>query len=119
MIKFWVWGVKLKMKFIDRFILVLILTNDKLESARTGNWFAENSMAICRLDKLSRCVDLDILAFHLFEGTENKAGRAETHKASPDSINVQFVWVNPMIVGVRNLMDRNHAESCDGSVNGG
>src|SRR5258708_6711604 len=31
-----------------------ILTNDKLESARTGNWFAENSMAICRLDKLSR-----------------------------------------------------------------
>ena len=25
-----------------------ILTNDKLESARTGNWFAENPMAICR-----------------------------------------------------------------------
>lgn len=31
-----------------------ILTNDKLESARTGNWFAETSLAICRLDKLSR-----------------------------------------------------------------
>jgi len=31
-----------------------ILTNDKLESARTGNWFLENPLAICRLDKLSR-----------------------------------------------------------------
>src|SRR5687767_2191401 len=31
-----------------------ILTNDKLESARTGNWFQENPLAICRLDKLSR-----------------------------------------------------------------
>jgi hypothetical protein len=30
------------------------LTNDKLESARTGNWFAENNLAIVRLDKLSR-----------------------------------------------------------------
>src|SRR5579885_2776579 len=31
-----------------------ILTNDKLESARTGNWFAENNLTIARLDKLSR-----------------------------------------------------------------
>ena len=31
-----------------------ILTNDKLESARTGNWFQENDLVICRLDKLSR-----------------------------------------------------------------
>ena len=35
-----------------------IMTNDKLESARTGNWFAENPLAICRLDKLSRNEDL-------------------------------------------------------------
>ncbi|MBK9166729.1 MAG: DUF3883 domain-containing protein [Bryobacterales bacterium] len=35
-----------------------ILTNDKLESARTGNWFAENAMVICRLDKLSRNEDV-------------------------------------------------------------
>jgi superfamily II DNA or RNA helicase len=35
-----------------------ILTNDKLESARTGNWFSENSMGICRLDKLSRNEDV-------------------------------------------------------------
>src|SRR5271168_1046463 len=35
-----------------------ILTNDKLESARTGNWFAENHLAICRLDKLSRTEDV-------------------------------------------------------------
>src|SRR5262245_12725249 len=33
-----------------------ILTNDKLESARTGNWFQENPLAICRLDRLSRNV---------------------------------------------------------------
>src|SRR5438094_9590540 len=25
-----------------------ILTNDKLEAARTGNWFTENPLAICR-----------------------------------------------------------------------
>jgi superfamily II DNA or RNA helicase len=31
-----------------------IMTNDKLESARTGNWFQENPLIICRLDKLSR-----------------------------------------------------------------
>jgi SNF2 family DNA or RNA helicase len=31
-----------------------ILTNDKLEAARTGNWFFENDLAIARLDKLSR-----------------------------------------------------------------
>jgi len=31
-----------------------ILTSDKLESARTGNWFCENDLAIARLDKLSR-----------------------------------------------------------------
>jgi len=31
-----------------------ILTNDKLESARTGNWFMENNLVIARLDKLSR-----------------------------------------------------------------
>lgn len=31
-----------------------ILTNDKLEAARTGNWFFETDLAIARLDKLSR-----------------------------------------------------------------
>lgn len=31
-----------------------ILTNDKLEAARTGNWFSETDLAIARLDKLSR-----------------------------------------------------------------
>ena len=30
-----------------------ILTNDKLEAARTGNWFLETNLAIARLDKLS------------------------------------------------------------------
>jgi hypothetical protein len=27
-----------------------ILTNDKLEAARTGNWFSENNLVIARLD---------------------------------------------------------------------
>lgn len=31
-----------------------ILTNDKLEAARTGNWFMETDLVIARLDKLSR-----------------------------------------------------------------
>ena len=35
-----------------------ILTNDALESARTGNWFIEHDLAIARLDKLSRNEDV-------------------------------------------------------------
>jgi superfamily II DNA or RNA helicase len=35
-----------------------IMTNDGLEAARTGNWFLENPLAICRLDKLSRNEDV-------------------------------------------------------------
>jgi superfamily II DNA or RNA helicase len=35
-----------------------ILTNDALEAARTGNWFLEHPLAICRLDKLSRNDDV-------------------------------------------------------------
>lgn len=35
-----------------------ILTNDNLEAARTGNWFTEHDLVICRLDKLSRDEDV-------------------------------------------------------------
>ena len=35
-----------------------ILTNDKLEAARTGNWFLETPLAIARLDKLARNADV-------------------------------------------------------------
>lgn len=35
-----------------------ILTNDKLEAARTGNWFLETDLAIARLDKLARNEDV-------------------------------------------------------------
>jgi superfamily II DNA or RNA helicase len=35
-----------------------IMTNDAAEAARTGNWFLEHPLAICRLDKLSRDQDL-------------------------------------------------------------
>lgn len=34
-----------------------IVTNDALEAAHSGNWFAETSLVICRLDKLSRDED--------------------------------------------------------------
>ncbi len=43
----------------DKFQLPFeIMTNDKLESARTGNWFDENDLVIARLDKLSRNEDV-------------------------------------------------------------
>lgn len=35
-----------------------IMTNDAYEAARTGNWFSEKPLAICRLDKLSRNEDV-------------------------------------------------------------
>jgi len=35
-----------------------ILTNDKLEASRTGNWFLETNLAIARLDKLARNEDV-------------------------------------------------------------
>src|SRR5262245_57928028 len=35
-----------------------ILTNDKLEAARTGNWFLEHNLVIARLDKLARHEDV-------------------------------------------------------------
>lgn len=35
-----------------------IMTNDKLEAARTGNWFLENNLVIARLDKLARNEDV-------------------------------------------------------------
>jgi len=35
-----------------------IMKNDNYEAARTGNWFLENPLAICRLDKLSRNEDV-------------------------------------------------------------
>ena len=35
-----------------------IMTNDKVEAARTGNWFRETNFVIARLDKLSRNDDI-------------------------------------------------------------
>lgn len=35
-----------------------IMTNDAFQAARTGNWFMETPLAICRLDKLSRNEDI-------------------------------------------------------------
>jgi SNF2 family DNA or RNA helicase len=37
-----------------------ILTNDKIEAARTGNWFLETNLVIARLDKLSRNEDVQL-----------------------------------------------------------
>ncbi len=47
------WQDELNQRFQPSFE---ILTHDNLESARTGNWFAEHNLAIARLDKLSRDV---------------------------------------------------------------
>jgi superfamily II DNA or RNA helicase len=41
-----------------------IMTNEGLEAARTGNWFLENPLAICRLDKLSRNEDVQAKLEH-------------------------------------------------------
>lgn len=49
------WQDELNRRFHLRFE---ILTNDKLEAARSGNWFLENDLAIARLDKLSRNEDV-------------------------------------------------------------
>ena len=49
------WQDELYRRFQLRFD---ILTNDKLESAATGNWFLETNLAIARLDKLSRNEDV-------------------------------------------------------------
>ncbi len=49
------WQDELSMKFHLPFEL---MTNDKFEAARTGNWFKENPLIICRLDKLSRDEDV-------------------------------------------------------------
>jgi len=35
-----------------------IMTNDAIQASRTGNWFLEHNLCICRLDKLSRNEDV-------------------------------------------------------------
>ncbi len=49
------WQDELDRRFHLPFV---IMTNDALESARSGNWFSESPLAICRLDKLSRNEDV-------------------------------------------------------------
>jgi SNF2 family DNA or RNA helicase len=49
------WQDELDQKFNLQFD---ILTNEGLQAARTGNWFQEHSLCICRLDKLSRSEEI-------------------------------------------------------------
>ena len=49
------WQDELSRKFQLPFEIV---TNDKLEAARSGNWFLENDLAIARLDKMARDEEL-------------------------------------------------------------
>ena len=49
------WQDELRSKFQLSFE---IATTEKLETARTGNWFAETDLAIARLDKLARDEDV-------------------------------------------------------------
>ena len=41
-----------------------IMTTEALEAARTGNWFLEHPLALCRLDKLSRAEDVQAKLMH-------------------------------------------------------
>ena len=64
-----------------------ILTKDKLEAARTGNWFLENNLAIARLDKLSRDEEVQAklsvpdAAWDL--GSRPASGSVRSRRASP------------------------------------
>ena len=49
------WQDELDQKFNLQFD---ILTNEGLQAARTGNWFQEHNLCLCRLDKLSRNEDV-------------------------------------------------------------
>lgn len=49
------WQDELDQKFSLAFD---IMTNDAIAASRTGNWFVEHDLCICRLDKLSRSEDL-------------------------------------------------------------
>jgi len=49
------WQDELDQKFNLQFD---ILTNEGLQAARTGNWFQEHNLCLCRLDKLSRNEDI-------------------------------------------------------------
>lgn len=51
------WQDELDRRFNLRFD---ILTNDKLEASRSGNWFLETDLVIARLDKLSRNEDVQL-----------------------------------------------------------
>ena len=58
-----------------------IMTNDKLEAARTGNWFTETPLAIARLDKLARDEDVQAL-LRAREGGWDLVICDEAHKMS-------------------------------------
>ena len=58
-----------------------IMTNDKLEAARTGNWFSETPLVIARLDKLARDEDVQAL-LRAREGGWDLVICDEAHKMS-------------------------------------
>ena len=58
-----------------------IMTNDKLRTARTGNWFTETPFAIARLDKLARDEDVQDL-LRTREGGWDLVICDEAHKMS-------------------------------------
>jgi hypothetical protein len=55
-----------------------ILTNDKLEAARTGNWFLETNLVIARLDKLSRNEDVQEKLNLLSDKSSDERNQAAT-----------------------------------------
>jgi len=75
-----------------------ILTNDQLETARTGNWFVENDLAIARLDKLSR--DEDVQAKLAVAGCEyDLIVCDEAHKMSATIFNGEVKYTKRYHLG--------------------
>ena len=74
-----------------------ILTNDAVESARTGNWFAERNLVIARLDKLSR--DQDVQA--KLEATDwDLIVCDEAHKMSASYFSGEVKYTKRYLLGV-------------------
>ena len=56
------WQDELEQKFNLAFD---IMTNDAIQASRSGNWFAEHDLCLCRLDKLSRDEELQAQLEHV------------------------------------------------------
>ncbi len=75
-----------------------ILTNDKLEASRTGNWFLEADLAIARLDMLSRSEDLQE-KLKAPDGRWDLVVVDEAHKMSASYFGGEVHYTKRMLLG--------------------